>query len=243
MTQQPSVTAHGPFCFDELPALCPGPSLSTGDTAAPPKTTQGKVVPKYRVLVVEDDVAITRLIAANLQKAGLGFECATDGTAGLRAFREHAPHLVLLDLMLPGMNGFQICSEIRKTSRAPVIMMTARVETTHQMRGFRLGADDYVIKPFDPQLLVARVIAHLRRVYRYQNGTAQAKSETPFVPRQRLESRDCADSAMPEGWAGCSACDYMGPLEKFPRRSDGHGQNVLSCPHCGTEKSVQFVLS
>jgi CheY-like chemotaxis protein len=243
MTQQPSVTAHGPFCFDELPTLCPGPSLSTGDKMTPPKTTQEKVAAKYRVLIVEDDVAVTRLIAANLQKAGLGFECAADGTAGLQAFREHAPHLVLLDLMLPGMNGFQICSEIRKTSRAPVIMMTARVETTHQMRGFRLGADDYVIKPFDPQLLVARVIAHLRRVYRYQNSAAPVQNGASLVSRQRLESRDSAESAIPEGWAGCSACDYMGPLEKFPRRSDGHGQNVLSCPHCGAEKSMQFVLS
>jgi CheY-like chemotaxis protein len=242
MTQQPSPAARGPFCFDELPELHPGSSISVRDTKTPPKMTQEKVVPKYRVLIVEDDEAIARLLGVNLQKAGLGFEFAGDGAAGLRAFQENAPHLVLLDLMLPGMNGFAVCAEIRKTSRAPVIMMTARIETTHQMRGFRLGADDYVLKPFDPQLLVARVIAHLRRVYQYQNGTAPANNETTFTPKQRLESRDRVDSAMPEGWAGCSSCDYMGPLKKFPRRSDGHGQNVLSCPHCGTEKSVQFVL-
>lgn len=209
------------------------------------KSLEEKAVPKYRVLIIDDDLPIARMIAANLQKAGLGFECVTDGATGLRTFQENAPHLVLLDLMLPGMNGFQICSEIRKTSSAPVIMMTARVETTHQMRGFRLGADDYVLKPFDPQLLVARVIAHLRRVYRYQQieSPIPTKRETFFQKPNGLADGAATKSALPEGWAACSTCDYMGPLKKFPRRSNGTGENALACPNCGTEKSVQFVLS
>ncbi len=246
MTQNPSTTARGPFSFDEMPdSQSVSPIASNGVVPSAASSEQTKSSPKYRVLIIDDDVPIARMIAANLQKAGLGFECVTDGAAGLHAFHEKSPHLVLLDLMLPGMNGFQICSEIRKTSSAPVIMMTARVETTHQMRGFRLGADDYVLKPFDPQLLVARIIAHLRRVYRYQ----QAESPTPTRSESLSQrpsgfaNKEVVKTVLPEGWASCGTCDYMGPLKKFPRRTNGTGENALACPHCGTEKSVQFVLS
>lgn len=209
---------------------------------------QPETQPKYRILVVDDDASICRMIAVNLQKAGLEFHCATNGDQALRGFEEHAPHLVLLDLMLPGLNGFDVCQTIRKKSQVPVIMMTARVETTHQMRGFRLGADDYVLKPFDPQILVARVIAHLRRTYRYDHGSlhlrdaAVADKQAASVQAAPVQERVEASSRVPEGWAGCGACSYMGPLEKFPRRYNGHGQNVLTCPHCGVERMVQFVV-
>lgn len=244
MTQYPSPAARGPFNFEDAPPASASP-MAADRANSSAKAVEGKPVPKYRVLIIDDDLPIARLISANLQKAGLGFECVTDGAAGLRAFQENAPHLVLLDLMLPGMNGFQICSEIRKTSSAPVIMMTARVETTHQMRGFRLGADDYVLKPFDPQLLVARVIAHLRRVYRYQQSASSTpiKSEAPSQTPVRFVRKEVVQAALPEGWAACSSCDYMGPLNKFPRHTNGQGENAMACPHCGTEKSVQFVLS
>lgn len=214
--------------------------------AAPPPT--GEVRPKYRVLVIEDDLAVSRLIEVNLLKAGLESHAATDGILGLQEFQDKEPHLVLLDLMLPGMNGFEVCQSIRKKSRVPVIMMTARVETTHQMRGFRLGADDYVLKPFDPQILVARVIAHLRRTYRYDQGEFQLRKEVPTsepagdevaIPPTAQRQKEIL-STLPDDWAACGACSYMGPLKQFPRRYNGHNQNVLTCPHCGVEKSVQF---
>lgn len=233
----------------------------TSNGASIPAATAEKKT-KYRVLIVEDDVAIAHMIAANLHKAGLEFHCAATGVLGVQAFEESPFHLVLLDLMLPGMNGFDVCQAIRQQSRVPVVMMTARSENTHQMRGFRVGADDFVLKPFDPQVLVARVIAHLRRSYAYDermdlvDGVAAAEESpawtTEAAARQAalrqagipvLESQKDGSLSMPAGWACCSVCQYMGPLERFARRANGHGQNVSACPHCGAEKTMQFAVS
>jgi len=122
---------------------------------------------KFRILVIEDDPAVARLILVNLAKAGLDCRYAPDGVAGLVAFQETKPHLVLLDIMMPGMNGRDVCARIRETSTVPIIMLTAVTGDENQVQGFKIGADDYVTKPFTPQALIARVVAHLRRAYRY----------------------------------------------------------------------------
>ncbi len=122
---------------------------------------------KFRILVVEDEPAVARLILMNLAKAGLDCRYAPDGPSGLAAFQETKPHLVLLDLMMPGMNGRDVCARIRETSNVPIIMLTAVSGEEAQVQGFKVGADDYVTKPFNPKTLLARVVAHLRRVYRY----------------------------------------------------------------------------
>jgi DNA-binding response OmpR family regulator len=116
-----------------------------------------------RVLVVEDDEGIRETLRYNLSRAGFAVQEAVDGAAGLRAFLASVPDLVLLDLMLPGMSGIEVCRAIRRTSRVPIIMLTARDSEVDKVVGLELGADDYVTKPFSMREVVARINAVLRR--------------------------------------------------------------------------------
>ncbi|MGE5591931.1 MAG: response regulator [Bacillota bacterium] len=117
-----------------------------------------------RVLVVDDEPALVELVAFNLRKAGFDVNTAADGAAALEAVRAWDPQLVVLDLMLPGLDGFEVCRELRKWSAVPVLMLTARKEEVDRVVGLEIGADDYLTKPFSPRELVARVRALLRRV-------------------------------------------------------------------------------
>lgn len=119
---------------------------------------------KTNILVIDDDVNICELIRLYIEKEGYSAIVAYDGLKGLDAFRKNAPSLVLLDLMLPGMDGLQVCREIRKLSNIPIIMLTAKGETFDKVLGLELGADDYIVKPFDTKELVARIKAVLRRI-------------------------------------------------------------------------------
>lgn len=116
-----------------------------------------------RVLVVEDDRNIAELLRLRLEKEGFTVQIAGDGGAALSQFAELQPELVLLDVMLPVMDGWAVCREIRKTSRTPIIMLTAKEETDDKVHGLELGADDYITKPFEMKELVARIHAVLRR--------------------------------------------------------------------------------
>ncbi len=118
---------------------------------------------KQRILIVDDDENIAELISLYLMKEC--FETCTvyDGADALTAFRDFQPQLILLDLMLPSIDGYQVCREIRKTSQVPIIMLSAKGEIFDKVLGLELGADDYMIKPFDSKELVARVKAVLRR--------------------------------------------------------------------------------
>lgn len=118
---------------------------------------------KWRVLVVDDDKNIAELISLYLSKEGYDTKKVYDGSEAIQAFLDYAPHLILLDIMLPGMDGYDVCKEIRKTSHVPVIMLTAKGETFDKVLGLELGADDYIVKPFDTKELTARVKAVLRR--------------------------------------------------------------------------------
>jgi two-component system response regulator RegX3 len=116
-----------------------------------------------RVLVVEDDEGIREMLKYNLVAAGFSVQEAGDGAAGLRTARTSRPDLILLDLMLPGMSGFDFCRALRKTSRVPVIMITAKDSEVDKIVGLELGADDYITKPFSVREVLARVNAVLRR--------------------------------------------------------------------------------
>lgn len=119
-----------------------------------------------RVLVVDDDAAIRELASMYLRKEGFDVASVADGPAALDAVRREKPALVVLDLMLPGMSGFDVCRELRKEGNVPVLMLTARNEDTDKIVGLELGADDYLTKPFNPREMVARVKAILRRAER-----------------------------------------------------------------------------
>ena len=118
---------------------------------------------KARVLIVDDDRNIVELIALYLEKEGYHTKKAYDGTEAIKLFHSYEPHLILLDIMLPEIDGYDVCKEIRKTSNLPIIMLTAKGEIFDKVLGLELGADDYIVKPFDTKELVARVRAVLRR--------------------------------------------------------------------------------
>jgi len=115
-----------------------------------------------RILVVDDDTAISEMIGIVLRAEGFEPSFAADGAAALEAFAATDPDLVLLDLMLPGINGIEVCTRIRAESGVPIIMLTAKGETTDVVKGLESGADDYVVKPFNPKELVARIRTRLR---------------------------------------------------------------------------------
>jgi two-component system alkaline phosphatase synthesis response regulator PhoP len=116
-----------------------------------------------RILVVDDEPAVTDLLAYNLRKAHYDVLVAGDGREALRQAREGAPDLIVLDLMLPGIDGLEVCRELRRTSAVPIIMLTARGEEIDRVVGLELGADDYLTKPFSMRELLARIKAVLRR--------------------------------------------------------------------------------
>ena len=129
---------------------------------------------KQRVLIVDDDENIAELISLYLLKECYETKLVYDGESALREFREFKPNIVLLDLMLPGIDGYEVCREIRKTSKCPIIMLSAKGEVFDKVLGLELGADDYLVKPFDSKELVARVKAILRR--------SNEKPEEPVEP-------------------------------------------------------------
>ena len=118
---------------------------------------------KTKIMVVDDDPNIRELVRLYLEKEGFEVTCAERGDEAVKVFRASPPNLMLLDVMLPGMDGWQVCREVRKISNIPIIMLTAKDETFDKVLGLELGADDYIVKPFDMKELVARIKAVIRR--------------------------------------------------------------------------------
>src|SRR4051794_12219440 len=119
--------------------------------------------PDARILLVEDDPSIREVTSIGLGAAGFAVETASDGIDGLERFRAESFDLVLLDVMLPRLDGYEVCRQIRKTSTVPIVMLTARTDTMDVVVGLEAGADNYVRKPFDLPELIARIRAALRR--------------------------------------------------------------------------------
>lgn len=148
---------------------------------------------KARILVVEDDPALSRVLRDNLEADGFEVLCVAEGGQAVSKAHEFAPHLVVLDVMLPGKSGFEICSVLRGRRQTPIVMLTARSDRRDKLRGLNAGADDYVTKPFDLQELLARIHAVLRRAY-------------PDVDRLRL-GRVTIDLQTLQGWDGDTPLD------------------------------------
>ena len=117
-----------------------------------------------KVLLIDDDFRHSELLKNYLSRYGMKLDCVGDAEKGLKRFEISDPDLLLLDVMLPGMNGFDVCASVRKKSNVPIIMLTARGDVTDRISGLELGADDYIGKPFEPRELVARIQSVLRRV-------------------------------------------------------------------------------
>lgn len=134
------------------------------------------MVNKQKILIVDDDENIAELISLYLTKECFDTKLVYDGEAALTAFDTYQPGLILLDVMLPGIDGYQVCREIRARSQTPIIMLSAKGEVFDKVLGLELGADDYIMKPFDSKEMVARVKAVLRR---YQPSKPETRAETP----------------------------------------------------------------
>ncbi len=147
--------------------------------------------PGSKILVVDDDPNVVKLVRLYLERDGHEVIAANDGVAGLELARKEQPSLIVLDLMLPRMDGMEVCRILRAESSVPVVMLTAMVEEDDRLAGFDLGADDYVTKPFSPRELAARVRAVLRRTARERDDTGPVLLESgPFAVdlRQRTVS-------------------------------------------------------
>ena len=132
-----------------------------------------------RILIVDDDANICELLRLYFEKEGFEVQTVNDGLQAIDTFNSMQPDLVLLDIMLPGLDGWQICREIRKTSQTPIIMLTAKGETFDKVLGLELGADDYITKPFETKEVIARVKAVLRRTST-QTVAAETIKEVSF---------------------------------------------------------------
>lgn len=131
------------------------------------------MIGKSKVLVIDDDVNICELIRLYFDKEGYETRVVHNGIKAIDIFKEFTPNIVILDIMLPGADGWQVCREIRKISSIPIIMLTAKGETFDKVLGLELGADDYMVKPFEPKELIARVKAVLRRYEHKDIGTQE----------------------------------------------------------------------
>ena len=130
-----------------------------------------------KVLIVEDDSNIAQLLQLYLEKEGYDTKTASDGGKGVELFRSWEPELVLLDIMLPVMDGWSVCRKIRETSKTPIIMMTAKGQTDDKVNGLEMGADDYIVKPFEMKEVLARIHAVLRR---FDGGEAASEKKLTF---------------------------------------------------------------
>ena len=132
-----------------------------------------------KILLVDDEANIRDLNAMYLEKEGFSVEHAANGNDAINRFEQIQPQLVVLDVMMPGMDGFEVCREIRRDSDVPILMLTARSEDVDKIVGLELGADDYMTKPFNPRELVARVKRILHRV---EGGAEAAERDQRFEP-------------------------------------------------------------
>ena len=140
-----------------------------------------------KILIIDDDEKLNKLLTSYLSGFGFAVSSCTNPLSGLKAMDSSLPDLVILDIMLPEMDGFAVCREIRKKYTTPVIMLTARGDVTDRIVGLEIGADDYLPKPFEPRELLARIQTILRRATGYYNPAASLKfEELEIVPEKQL---------------------------------------------------------
>ena len=179
------------------------------------------MVNKQKILIVDDDENIAELISLYLTKECFDTMMVHDGEEALVAFDTYQPNLMLLDLMLPGIDGYQVCREIRARSNTPIIMLSAKGEVFDKVLGLEMGADDYIMKPFDSKEMVARVKAVLRR---YQPGQ---KLESPVEDKSKRVEYPGISINQLFGHCGWSDCRYA---------AKGTGTSLFPC--CFSESGI-----
>ncbi|MBV9868623.1 MAG: response regulator [Abitibacteriaceae bacterium] len=201
-----------------------------------PGTQNGESGP-YRILLVEEDKDSAQAILQNLSRAKLDCRYATDANTGWQAFEQTQPHLVLLNLGLPDLGGFVLCPKIREQSTVPIIIVSLRKRKEDQLHALKIGADDFLIRPIDDDLLLARCLTLLRRAYRYD---ARAEQDTLQAALQQNPSQSI-QSTLPSDWVTCDSCSYMGPGHRFDRLNAA-GERVMMCPHCNHTQMLTYTL-
>ncbi|MDP9072122.1 MAG: response regulator transcription factor [Actinomycetota bacterium] len=172
-----------------------------------------------RVLVVEDDPTVSEVVSRYLEREGFVVDAVSDGAVALERALADPPELVVLDVMIPSLDGFEVCRRLRAAASVPVIMLTARGEEADRIVGLELGADDYVSKPFSPRELTARVKAVLRRA---AGALAAATAEAPVLTAGRLEADPVAHEARLDGQLVSLTArefDLLVHLMRHPRRA------------------------
>ena len=163
------------------------------------------MIGKQKILIVDDDENIAELISLYLTKECFDTKMVYNGEDALAAFDTYQPNLILLDLMLPGIDGYQVCREIRAKSVTPIIMLSAKSEVFDKVLGLELGADDYIMKPFDAKEMVARVRAVLRR-YQVGRQAEPAREKTKCVEYEGLTINLTNYSVLCDGKTCCGMC-------------------------------------
>lgn len=186
---------------------------------------------KFNVLIIEDDTELFQNLSVLLNRLA---ECrhTSTGAQGLAAFQESAPDLVMLSVNVPDMDSYQICTQIRQNSTVPILMMSKTWNDKEELNGLKAGADGFVHEPYNSQLMVANVVAQLRRAYKYDH---QEK------PSEAATQEEQTDDNVPAGWAVCESCGYMGPQQKFEKENI-MGEMKRACPHCGEESSATYSI-
>lgn len=189
---------------------------------------------RFRLLLLEPDETLSRQILGFLELTG--FEChrAPDSESGMSAFIQTRPHLLLTEASTDSIDGHAFCRWVREKNGIPVLMLGPADEAS-EVAAFKVGADDYLASPLRPAVLMARVVAHLRRAYRYN---APAKIANPFgLP----VDEETTEGQLASGWAECQRCSYRGPRWKF-ETEDLFGNAKMGCPNCKETDHIVFSL-
>ncbi len=180
---------------------------------------------RFRLLLLESDATTANTILNFLEKTGFECHAAIDSENGMKIFDEVEPHLVIMPALSANVDGHAFCRWIREKSKIPILMRGVADESA-EVSAFKIGADDYLAAPLRPAVLMARVVSHLRRAYRYNAPPAPA--DNPFG----LSMSDGVPAdALPAGWAECELCGHRAPRRAF-EHEDMLGRMQLRCPRC-----------
>ncbi len=184
----------------------------------------------FSILIIAKNPEVEGLMQTLLKASGFECQFAPQGGLGLSMFESNPADMVLISTELPDRNGFEVCLKLREKSTVPVLMVTTKRSTEEEFRGLKVGADAYLEEPFNSRLVMAHIVAQLRRTYKYDG---QSKNS------EVAEAENEQATLVPAGWASCEACHYMGPQTQFQTVSS-EGDAELVCPNCGAEQRATF---